>query len=178
MKRTDTRLRPIPGFPDYYVEEELGNIWSFKRYEDGRILKPGGISRLKNGNFRSVSVALLVDGKQISMVVSRLVMNITDSKIEIDHKDRNIWNNKKKNLRKATRSQQLHNTAPRSKTGFKGVHPNKRGFMAQIWPNGRCIHLGTYSNIYEAAAIWNLAACKYHGEFAVYNKVDGRILTL
>ncbi len=105
-------------------------------------------------------------------------MNVTDPKIEVDHKDRNIWHNERSNLRIATRSQQNINKASYSKTGFKGVRVHRSGFQAQIQVNGKYKYLGTYSNIFEAAAVRNLAACKHHGEFAVYNKVDGYILTL
>ncbi len=179
MKRTDLRLRPIPGFPDYYVEEMPGNIWSFKQYEDGRILKPQvrGYNK-KTKTPKTVAVGLCKNGKRYAGVVSRLVMDITDPKITVDHKDRNIWNNKWSNLRIANSQQQRYNIAPYSKTGFKGVYIHGDGFQVEIWVDGKNKYLGTYSNIFEAAAVRNLATCKYHSEFAVYNKVDGRILTL
>ncbi len=179
MERIDSRLRAIPDFPDYYVEELMGNIWSFKRYEDGRVLKSCIIARDKKTKIpETVVVGLWKNGKQYTRAVSRLIMNVTDPKIEVDHKDRNIWHNERSNLRIATRSQQRYNTAPHSKTGFKGVRVNGSGFRARIWLNGKNKNLGTYSNIFEAAAIWNIETSKHHGEFAVYNKVDGYILTI
>ncbi len=179
MNKNDSRLRPIPGFPDYYVEEKLGNIWSFKRYKDGRILKPHITGRSKKLNtIRTASAGLYINGKLYMRAIGRLVMNVTDPKITVDHKDRNIWNNKKKNLRKANKSQQQQNKAPYSKTGFKGVYIHGSGFRAQIYTDGAIKNLGTYSNIFEAAAVRNLATCKHHGKFAVYNEVNGYILTL
>ncbi len=179
MERDCPRLRPIPGFPDYYVDEEMGNIWSFKWSKSGRILKPwvAGCGE-KNKKPKSVAVFLYKNGKRYTRVVSRLIMNVTDPKIEVDHEDRNIWNNKRSNLRIATRSQQIYNTAPRSKTGFKGVDVSGSGFRARIKLNGKLIYLGTYSNIFEAAAVWNIKASEIQDKFAVYNKVDNYILTI
>ncbi len=179
LKRNDLRLRLIPDFPDYYVEEELGNIWSFKRYVDGRILKPKVRSRSeKTKSPKTVAVNLYKNGKLYTKIVSRLVMNVTDPKIEVDHKDRNIWHNERSNLRIANSQQQKYNTTSYSKTGFKGVRIRGSGFQTQIWLDNKSKCLGTYSNIFEAAAIWNIEASKHHGKFAVYNKVDGYILTI
>ncbi len=179
MDRTDLRLRPIPDFPNYYVEELPGNIWSFMLYEDGRILKPWVISRNKKTKIPDrVAVFLYKNGKRYTRTVGRLIMNVTDPKITVDHKNRNIWNNKRSNLRVATRPQQSYNRASFSKTGFKDVTVHGSGFRSRIWVDGKRKCLGTYSNIFEAAAVRNLATCKHHGEFAVYNKIDGYILTL
>ncbi len=179
MNRNNLKLRPIPDFSGYYVEEVPGNIWSFRVYENGQVLKPWVTGRNKKTKIPTrVSVDLYKNGKCYTRTVSRLIMNVTDPKIEVDHEDRNIWNNKRSNLRKATRSQQNYNTAPRSKTGFKCVYVHDPGFQAQTRVDGKLKNLGSYSNIFEAAAVANLAACKHHSEFAVYNKVDGHILTL
>ncbi len=66
MNRDDKRLRPILGFPDYYVEEEMGNIWSFKRYKNGRYLKPWvtGYNK-KTKTPKQVAVVLYKNGKCI-----------------------------------------------------------------------------------------------------------------
>ncbi len=179
MNRNDPRLRPIPGFPDYYVEEVPGNIWSFMLYKDGRILKPIVITRNRvTGKPGSVSVNLYVNGKLHVRIISRLIMNVIDPKVTVDHKDRNIWNNRKDNLRIATRQQQLYNTASYSKTGFKGVYNNGFSFIVRIRLDGKLSSFGTYENIYEAAACYNVEVSEIHGDFAVYNKVDGRVLTL
>ena len=179
MQRNDPRLRPIPGFPNYYVEEVTGNIWSFKRYKDGKILKPRVTGCNQNKKPKSVAVDLYKNGKCHRRIVSRLIMNVTDPKITVDHEDRNIWNNKKKNLRKANNSQQNCNRAPYSKTGFKGVYIRlNSNYEVYLRRNKNNISLGSYCNVYEAAAIWNIEASKHHGKFAVYNKVDGYILTI
>lgn len=94
----------------------------------------------------------------------------------IDHKDRDIFNNQKENLRKATRSQ---NGANRPKSinntsGYKGVswvNRDKR-WIAQIGVNGQAIHIGSFRNKEKAALAYNEAAIKYHGEFAVLNKIE------
>ncbi len=180
MRRDDPRLRPIPGFPDYYVEEKLGNIWSFKQRRGGRILKPCPNSyNPSSGEPSSVAVTLCKNGKRYTISVARLVMNVTDSNITVDHKDRNIWNNKKENLRKATRPQQSCNRASYSVTGFKYVCINGNGFQVIANWNGKSKGYGTYSNVFEAAAVANMVISEFHDpDFAVFNEVSNRTLTL
>ncbi len=179
ITKVDSKLRPIPDFPDYYVDKKLGNVWSFMLYGDGRILKPRAAGYKKKTKIPTqVVVTLCKNGKKYTKNISRLIMNVTDPKVTVDHKDRNIWHNERSNLRIATRQQQSYNRAPYSKTGFKGIAAHGSDFVARIWLDGKFKYLGIYSNILEAAAVSNIQMCKYHDDFVVYNKVDDYILTL
>jgi hypothetical protein len=94
---------------------------------------------------------------------------------QTDHKDRDGLNNCRYNLRPATVSQnQCNANKPKNNTsGYKGIswHKQDRKWRARIQTNRKPIYLGCYDNLKEAADVYNEAACKYHGEFAVLNRV-------
>lgn len=107
----------------------------------------------------------------------RLIMGVTDPNILVDHKNRNGLDNRRCNLRIATKSQNAYNkTKQKNNTsGFKGVtkstqHGNLR-FLARIWVDGKMLHLGTFMVAIEAAKCYNKAAIKFHGEFACINEI-------
>ena len=88
---------------------------------------------------------------------------------QIDHRDRNPFNNKEENLRKATNQQNSVNTERahlNSSTGVKGIDKIKGRFRARIRVNGTRITVGTFDSIEEAKEHLEAARHKYHGEFA------------
>lgn len=92
---------------------------------------------------------------------------------EIDHRDRNALNNRRSNLRPATRSENVRNC--RSKVnahGYKGisrVKAHRRPFVAWIGLHGKRIYLGHHETALLAALAYDRGARKYHGEFACPN---------
>jgi len=88
----------------------------------------------------------------------------------IDHRDGDCTNNRWKNLRRATHSQNNANRRrPRHNTsGYKGVYPGRRPgqWRAQIGKNGRMHYLGTFPTRQAAHAAYVAAAQKHYGEFA------------
>lgn len=86
--------------------------------------------------------------------------------MEIDHKDGNKLNNNISNLRLATSGQNKTNRPKSCAQKYKGVYPNKQGFMTRLMVNGKDIYLGTYPTQEEAYEVYKEAAIKYHGEFA------------
>jgi len=93
--------------------------------------------------------------------------------IHIDHIDRDKLNNRRKNLRPATLSQNQWNQKKyrNNTSGFKGVYKNRNKWCAQIRVNGKRIHIGYFVDLKEAALAYNEAAKKYHGEFSCLNEV-------
>jgi len=91
---------------------------------------------------------------------------------EIDHINGDKLDNRRENLRSATRSQNKMNSGkPKNNTsGYKGVCWYKRGnkWRAQIGINGKLKHLGYFEDKEEAAKAYKKAAEKYHGEFVRY----------
>jgi len=95
----------------------------------------------------------------------------------IDHRNHNGLNNRKSNLRIATRSENMQNRrkwkTPCSSV-FKGVvhrnyHNRRKLWNGYISVNGRTICLGCFMTELEAAMAYDRAALKYHGEFACLN---------
>lgn len=94
----------------------------------------------------------------------------------VDHINGNPLDNRKCNLRIATKSQNKINS--KKYTGnrtskYKGVHYNKRDniWLARIGINRKRIYLGSFKTEKEAALAYNEAALIYHKEFAVLNDV-------
>jgi hypothetical protein len=95
----------------------------------------------------------------------------------VDHRDGNPLDNRKKNLRLATRKQNNVNVPRPLKTQgrFKGTALDRRSgkWRGQIQNDGQKIHLGMYSTEEEAALAYNRAAREFFGEFATLNLIEG-----
>ena len=95
---------------------------------------------------------------------------------QVDHINHNTLDNRRSNLRVCTNSQNQFNRrlSINTKTGYKGVSiANKRNdrWWAYINVQGKRHYLGIFRDKKEAAHAYNQAALKYHGEFAVLNRV-------
>ncbi|WP_373324926.1 HNH endonuclease [Methylobacterium organophilum] len=89
---------------------------------------------------------------------------------QLDHRDGCRSNNRWNNLRLATDSlNQANSKKPANNTsGYKGVYWNRqhRKWSAKINVQRRQVHLGSYSNIENAAEAYRLGALKYFGRFS------------
>lgn len=92
---------------------------------------------------------------------------------EIDHVNGDRVDNRLENIREASRAENARNRGVKEKvgqTGYKGVQPYRNGrFVANIKANGRFIYLGIFNEARQAAAAYDAAARRYHGEFARTN---------
>lgn len=110
-------------------------------------------------------------GRRPHILMHRLIMGVTDSKIKVDHRDKDTLNHRRYNLRVATNAENCRNSRARNKRGNpKGVHwaPDRKKWRACICVDYKLIHLGGFGSQEEAVAAYAEAALKYHGEFASY----------
>jgi len=114
-----------------------------------------------------------VNGKKATISMHRQIMEITSRRVQVDHRDGNGLHNWRGNLRASTHSQNQWNRPKYSNntSGFKGVfwHTKCHKWYAKIEANRRQSYLGLFEDIRDAAAAYNAAALRLHGEFAVLN---------
>lgn len=98
----------------------------------------------------------------------------TPKGIEIDHINRDIYDNRKANLRRCSRTQNEWNK-PQLTGRFKGVSFEKRRnkWHAKIRCKGKQYFLGYFDYEIDAAKAYNEKAKELHGEFAWLNKFEG-----
>jgi len=111
----------------------------------------------------------------------REILGLTDSKIQVDHKDGNTLDNQRRNLRTATvaKNQQNRQKRVRCSSKFKGVcwHKGTSKWLARITPpDQKQALLGSYDDEETAAKAYNEAAKRLFGEFALTNVVGGDVL--
>jgi len=109
--------------------------------------------------------------------MSRLLLNITDPKIFIDHINGNTLDNRKSNLRVCTPKQNSRNIGKRKgnyTSKYKGVNWNLKSnkWTARIATDNGRKFLGYFNNEKDAAIAYNKAAEIYHKEFARYNNIE------
>jgi hypothetical protein len=92
---------------------------------------------------------------------------------DVDHCNQNKLDNRRSNLRSATRPQTLGNQGLRSDntTGYRGVSPYRNGWQAGIRVGGKRQHLGHFKSKRAAARAYNKRAIEVFGKFAVLNKI-------
>lgn len=112
-----------------------------------------------------------VNGKRT--LLHRYLMK-PDGKNEVDHINNDRLDNRRGNLRIATRAENARNVSrgKSNTSGCKGVHHIKglKSYRAVIWVDNKRIHLGYFKNIEDAAEAYNKAAEEYHGEYAKPNQ--------
>jgi len=90
----------------------------------------------------------------------------------VDHKDKNVLNNKIENLRGANRFENCQNakTPVTNKSGIKGVnwHKKMQKWNVQLSVNGKKKNFGYYNDIDYAKFLIEAMRYKYHKQFASY----------
>lgn len=109
----------------------------------------------------------VVTGTRILISMHRLIMKVTDSKVQIDHRNGNKLDNRRSNLRICNGSENNANKPSRSKSGYKGVSLSGNKWRANIDSD----HIGSFNTKEAAAIAYNKAAAKRFGEFAFLNQL-------
>ena len=114
----------------------------------------------------------VVEGRRVLLHV--LIMGELEGRT-VDHINGNGLDNRRCNLRWATKSQQCQNNhVGRGRSIFKGVSwaKRQRKWMATISINGKNKHIGYFDNESDAARAYNKEAANNFGEFAWLNDVE------
>lgn len=94
---------------------------------------------------------------------------------DIDHVNGSKLDNRKKNLRSGTRTQNNGNRKKQknNRGKYKGVCPvmGSSTYRATITCNKKTVHIGCFKNPEDAALAYNKMAKKLFGEFALLNEV-------
>lgn len=126
--------------------------------------------RLSDGFYAEATVN--IDGKNKSIKCHRLIMNVFDPNIIVDHKNGDELDNRRENLRLATIQENGRNKAKIRRGGkfrFKGVGQDGKYFNANISVNGKRLQRGHFETEEEAAKLYDAMAAHFYGEFARYN---------
>jgi len=111
--------------------------------------------------------------KEETILLHRYIKNIFNKKCLIDHINGNKLNNLEINLRVATRQQNAVNSklSKNNTCGYRGVRSIKNKYGAYIKYNYKQIHLGSFSDIKDAAIAYNNKAIELFGKFATLNEI-------
>ncbi len=108
-------------------------------------------------------------------IMMHRVINKTPEGLDTDHANGNRLDNRKSNLRTATRGENCTNRPiqKNNTSGFKGVswHKYQKRWVAYVIKNKKTIHIGYFSSKEDAALAHNKKSLEIFGEFAVLNKV-------
>lgn len=101
----------------------------------------------------------------------RLILGVVGVDNFVDHINHNGLDNRRCNLRIASRSQNLQNSRPHrhGSSKYKGVSRYREIWKAAIRVNQRTLWIGQFENEIDAACAYDVAAREHFGEYAYLN---------
>lgn len=112
------------------------------------------------------------NGKCKTILMHALILG-TPKGLETDHSNQNRLDNRRRNLRIATRGENQRNKGKRcdNTSGFAGVYFDRsRGkFSAEIHVDRKKNFLGRFATAIEASAAYVRASVDLHGDFSPFN---------
>lgn len=153
--------------------------WDFEQPEDYKLipLTKGKFAKVDNEDFerlKDINWCLNSHGYAENRKVGymhRFIMNAPEH-LEVDHKEHDTLDNRKSELRLASRSQNSANKLPREGSSkYKGVYWNKVNSMWEVSLNYNLkrYKLGMFDTEEEAAKAYDRKAIELFGEFAYLN---------
>lgn len=134
-----------------------------------KIVKPGCQWYYDKRN-KVVKAWCMVNGASIKLAMHRVIMDCIDDSRDVDHVLHNPFDLRKESLRIVSHQDNCFNNQRPAMLGiFKGVSPRRNGWCARIRTKEGRKFLGDFTSAIDAAIAYNVAAHKYHGEFACFN---------
>ena len=162
-ERMSMEYRDVVGWEGFYEVRDDGVVRSIGRYvtkSDGNMLtvRCKCLSAYKAGKYLAVNLCRNGTPKvtHVHRIVAEAFLGPRPTGRQVDHIDRNRFNNAACNLRYVTPSQNAQNSGLRidNTSGVKGVFWDKRKgkWIAQIGCEGKLINLGFYTSKDDAVA--------------------------
>jgi len=151
-----------------FIKLEKSEIFAIVDDSDMALLRKYSWRAIKGR--KTLYAVSTISGKPVLM--HRLLLGITGRSNHVDHKNGNGLDNRRKNLRPCSITENNINRGAykNNRVGLKGVNPFKNGkFGARITIGGKLSHLGTFNTAEDAGKAYDKAAKIYHGEFANLN---------
>jgi len=128
--------------------------------------------KTKNGVY--YAVANTNNGNE-KIYLHRFILGITDSKIQVDHKDHDGLNNTEENIRACTSRQNLTNKRKNKANlnKYKNVYLDKKSnkWLSRIYIDGTVIYIGSSKSENTMAERYNMAAKWFHEEWACLSEI-------
>ncbi len=110
------------------------------------------------------SVLVTIDEKRVRLTMARVIMQVVDPKVFVDHINGNPLDNRKVNLRRcsvAENSQNLNKSRRKKSTSvFKGVSKSRKMFRAYVCINYKNVYLGSFACEEAAARAYDAKAIR------------------
>lgn len=131
------------------------------------------IAKCGKSRYASSTIGSWRKGNRICVYMHRIIAG-ADSCHEVDHRNHDGLDNRRSNLRLCVRKQNNGNSRHKlGKSGYRGVQPNKKRWIATISIGNKRTHLGSFRTPEEAAKAYDAAAIEHFGEFATINFPQG-----
>lgn len=125
------------------------------------------ISPRKNHAHVFYAAASIRKPKRAKLFMHRVILSLTDPKIQVDHKNHDGLDNTRINLRICSAQQNQHNLRGYGSSGLKGVSWHKAAgrYVAQIMIGDKHKYLGLFDSAEDAHDAYVSAAKAAFGEF-------------
>lgn len=117
-------------------------------------------------------------GNRTYVYMHRLILNAPRG-TEVDHINGNKLDNRRSNLRMATRKENSRNGKgmPARKSQYKGISFYDNAYHVRVMLDGKQMNFGRYKSEHLAAKVYDYAALGLHREFSRLNFPDEPMLT-
>lgn len=155
--------------------EDKKNYWIFDLEDYEKIKDFYWLGKEYHINNQIVYYAYATDkNSHITVTMPRIIMGLKQGDVSrVDHINHNIYDNRKKNLRICSISQNNKNRTiyKNNTSGYTGIRFKDNKWIASIGINNQKIYLGYYNKIEDAIKARKEAEEKYFGEYSYDNSI-------